>query len=285
MSTRPGDLLSGICAGAKSLVVAAPYVKANALTRLLTDVSPESSLVCVTRWTPHDLAVGASDIECRTIVTERGGAFRLHPSLHAKYYRIDKVVLIGSANLTSAALGWSQQPNLEILCRPGADFDPCAFQRRLLSGSRAISDEEFAHWRAISEIKTQTDSANGEVPPLLDNWRPTTRNPTHVELVYYGREDAIASFDEQRAAQRDISALRIPPGLNDDEVRAWLSACLLATPFANTVLEVHNTVDLVSSYRQLATTYGLNITDARRSMETVQNWLALLTPEILSGSD
>ena len=143
MYGRPGEVLSRLCAGAQLLVVAAPYIKADALVRILADVSPTATLICVTRWNPHDLAVGASDTECRTIVTERGGSFRLHPSLHAKFYRFDDVVLIGSANVTSSAMGWSAQPNLEILCRAGDDFDAGAFQQELIEGSREISDEEF----------------------------------------------------------------------------------------------------------------------------------------------
>ena len=95
MSSRPGSVLSRLCSGAQRLVIAAPYIKADALTRVLSDIGPAASIICVTTWNPHDLAVGASDTACRTIVTERGGSFRLHPSLHAKYYRIDDTVLIG----------------------------------------------------------------------------------------------------------------------------------------------------------------------------------------------
>ena len=93
MSIGSGDLLSQFCSDAQDIILAAPYIKADALTRMLTDVSPAASLICITRWNFHDLAVGASDIECRTIITERGGSFRLHPSLHAKYYRVDDLVL------------------------------------------------------------------------------------------------------------------------------------------------------------------------------------------------
>ena len=34
-----------------------------------------------------------------------------------------------------------------------------------------------------------------------------------------------------------------------------------------------------SASRSLASTYGLGVTEARRDMETVQNWLAFLTSE------
>ena len=283
MHERPGDMLSSVCSGAQHLIIAAPYIKADALAKVLADVSPAASLICVTRWNLQDLAVGASDTECRTIVTERGGSFRLHPSLHAKYYRADNVVLIGSANLTSSAMGWSRQPNLEILCRPGDDFDADTFQQFLFEESREIGDEEFAHWESIAEIGVQdTRKVTGDLPQL-DTWRPATRDPRHLELAYHGREDEIASFDEQRAAQRDIQALLIPPGLTDEQVRMWASACLLSAPFTNTVIRLQG-MEARSATRSLAETYRLSLTTARRDMETIQNWLAWLAPETLTGT-
>lgn len=281
MSNRPGNALSRLCSGAQHLVIAAPYIKADALAKVLADVRPAASLICVTRWYPHDIAAGASDTECRTIVTERGGSFRLHPSLHAKYYRIDDAILIGSANLTSPAMGWSLQSNLEILCHPGSDFDPLEFEQDLLQHTREISDDEFARWDSIATInvRSQVPITPGTQPPL-DNWRPATRDPTHLEFTYQGQQDRIASFDEQQAAQRDILALLIPHGLTAEQLRNWLSTCLLAAPFTNAVIW-SQTLDAPSASRTLATTYGLNITEARRDMETVQNWLAFLAPETL----
>ena len=284
MCSRPGNVLSRLCSGAQHLIIAAPYIKADALAKVLAGVSPAASIICITRWNPHDLAVGASDTVCRTIVTERGGSFRLHPSLHAKYYRIDDVVLIGSANLTFSAMGWSLLPNLEILCRPGDDFDAEDFQQRLHKETRELGDEEFARWEGITEIDdSQGNSRITGEPPRLDTWRPATREPRHLELAYRGREDEIASFDEQQAAQRDIQALLIPPGLTDEQVRMWASTCLLAAPFANTVMRLYG-MDAPNASRLLAETYGLSVTGARRDLETVQNWLALLAPETLTGT-
>ncbi len=280
MYRRPGDMLSRLCSGAQHLIIAAPYIKADALTRILTDVSPTVSLTCITRWNPHDLAVGVSDTECRTIVIERGGSFRLHPSLHAKYYRIDDVILVGSANLTFSALGWSMQSNFEILCRPSDDFDACAFQQCLMEGAREISDDEFARWEAITKISAQSSSAITGGQPRLGTWRPATRDFRNLELSYQGREDEIASFDEQRAAQRDMQVLLIPLDLTDDQIRMWASACLLATPFTNTVIQLRN-AKVSSASRSLAKTYNLDATEARRDMETVENWLAFLAPETL----
>ena len=280
MYARPGDELLRCCAEAQHLFIAAPYIKANALTRVLDAIGEISSLTCVTRWDPLDLAVGVSDTECRTIVKGHGGLFRLHPSLHAKYYRMDDNILIGSANLTFSALGWSTQPNLEILSRAGNDFDAYAFQQELLKEAREISDDEFARWEAVAKTNLRTGNPVVNGQSILDTWRPATRDPRHLELAYLGRDEEIASFDEQRAAHRDIQALQVPLGLNSEQLRTWASACLLGAPFTNTVIRL-NGLEVPAASSVLAETYGLTITEARRDMETVQTWLTLLGPQSL----
>lgn len=47
MYGRPGDMLSSVCSGAQHLIIAAPYIKADALTKILADVSPAASLICM----------------------------------------------------------------------------------------------------------------------------------------------------------------------------------------------------------------------------------------------
>ena len=210
-----------------------------------------------------------------------GGSFRLHPSLHAKYYRIDDVVLIGSANLTSSAMGWSPHPNLEILCRAGDDFDPVAFEQALLNEARELSDDEFLRWEAIAQVAARREQELTGGQPELAAWRPRTRDPIHLELSYAGRGDEIASFDEQRAARHDVQALLLPPNLASEDVRLWATACLLAAPFTNSVIQLGRTTDAPASYQSLADMYDLSMTEARRDMETVQNWLAFLAPGIL----
>lgn len=178
-------------------------------------------------------------------------------------------------------MGFPRQPNLEILCRAGDDFDSLAFEQELLDEARELSDDEFLRWEAIAEVAARRQLELPGRQPQLDTWRPRTRDPLHLELSYAGRGDEIASFDEQRAARRDVQALLLPPNLNSEEVRLWATACLLAAPFTNTVIQLGRTTDAPASYQSLATTYGLSMTEARRAMETVQNWLALLAPGTL----
>ena len=276
----PGELLLGYCRDAKSVLLAAPYIKYDALERVLSVLSPTAEIWCVTRWIPHDIAVGASDTKCRKMVLEAGGTFRLHPNLHAKYYHIDNTVLIGSANLTGPALGWADRPNLEVLSQAGDDLDAQGFEHRLLTESREISDAEFVQWESIDRMKAREIPAVVGPYPQLDDWRPGTRDPRNFELRYRGREKEIASPDERRLAFRDLAALAIPQGLSVQEARTWVSTCLLSAPFTCNVIRLQGSLDVTIASRILAQTYGLSMRQARRDMEAVQSWLRFFAPEV-----
>ena len=85
---RPWDLLEAYAVDSQDVFVAAPYIKQETLGRLLGLVNLDAKLICVSRWRRREIASGVSDLECREFVVERGGEFRLHQSLHAKYYQL-----------------------------------------------------------------------------------------------------------------------------------------------------------------------------------------------------
>jgi hypothetical protein len=188
---------------------------------------------------------------------------------------MDDAVLVGSANLTNSALGWSSQPNIEILCRPDDAFDSHRFEETLVIDSREIGDIEYHSWISILQdfapIGRDVDTSF---------WRPLTRDPRNLIAAYEGRKDEITSFDEQASASRDMGALLIPQGLTGVQVRAWLSACLLSAPITDTVLRL-GTTDPPNRLSSFAQTYGLDVSEARRCVETVQNWLVFLVPDII----
>lgn len=276
-----GDLLLSLCHNATRALLAAPYIKTDALAGVLAEFPLSVEITCVTRWNPHDIAAGASDTECRTMVLELGGSFWVHPMLHAKYYRIDDTVLIGSANLTNPAMGWANQPNLEILSPAGAEFDATAFENKLLQESREISDAEFLVWDSIPAIRAETGHPS-LLFPQLDNWRPATRDPRHLVLSYQGHTEEIASLDERRLAHEDIAALVIPSGLSLAAMRKWTTACLLSAPFTSAVVRLPGTTSAASAARVLAESFDLSMSQARRDMEAVQNWLRFFAPEVFS---
>lgn len=273
MILPPWDLVLRSCRGARQVVLAAPYMKTGALTRVLGEVNSRASITCVTRWTPQDIASGVSDIACRPFVLERGGSFRLHARLHAKYYRFDDYVLVGSSNVTAAGLGYSGVGNLEILCAAQENFDSRAFEDQLLHESRAVTDAEFLLWQRLSTIAPRATWGVDPIGTNADGWKPQTRAPEHLWMAYTGQDLRIASRDERRLAKSDLEAIAVPAGLPKEDFDIWVGSRLLASPFGQSVMRLHHKVDRIA-WAELAAEWGISESDAARSMETVIGWLA-----------
>jgi len=265
----PWDALTDACREADEAVIAAPYIKADALERLLALLPADAALTCITRWTPRDMLFGASDVACRALTLGRGGEFRLHPRLHAKYYRCGQRVLVGSANLTAHGMGYAPSANLEILCEPAPAFDAVPFEREILDGSRPVSDAEFARWEAIAKLPPPPGPAVKAPEPI--DWRPVTRDPEHVWLAYREHWSRIPSEDEQRLAREDLAQLGLPPSLAREEFDAWVNAHLQASSTVDEVLRTMG-LDDDAAWERLAEAWGRDKSEANRIRETVMNW-------------
>ena len=270
-SGRPWDALKGVATSAKQVFIVAPYIKEDALRRLLALTPPDAALTCVTRWQRDDVAIGASDVTCRELVVPRGGRFLLHQRLHAKYYRFGCAVLVGSANLTAAGMGYGVPANTEILCAPGPAFTPAAFERALLAAAREVSDAEFARWQAIERLPSARAAIRD--PSEAGEWRPVTRQPANVWLVYAGRATAVVSPDEHARARQDLAALQLPPSLDRLDFDTIVSAALLSSAAVADVLRVNGLPD-DAAWTELAGTWGTTRSVAQRSRETIWNWIA-----------
>ena len=101
---HPGELLVEAARGAHEVVLIAPYMKERTLRSLIEHFDRDAALTCVTRWLPGDIDAGVSDIAVQAIRAEPWWAFRLHASLHAKYYRFDDEVFVGSVNVTASGV-------------------------------------------------------------------------------------------------------------------------------------------------------------------------------------
>ena len=272
--TSPWCTLLTYCTGAERVVIAAPYMKADMLGIVLDHLSNEAEVECFTRWTPHDILVGSADTACRNVVIERGGAFYLNNRLHAKYYRFDERVLVGSANTTVAGLNYRQPGNLEILCEPGRSFDASTFENRLRTDAREVSEEELQFWLTCPvEAPTTTTIRADAIGTTFDDWKPLTRFPEYLWLVYCGQEDSVANREQRRRAQIDLATLRPPRDLTIERFYRWIEACLTASPFVDSVRKTEDESPS-RAWEILANEWNLDRRAVARTRSTAQNWMA-----------
>ena len=273
MTTLPWDALLERCTGATEAVIVAPYIKVGPLTMVMDQLDMGASVECFTRWTPLDIQTGVSDLKCRTTVVDRGGSFKLHNRLHAKYYRFDDRVLVGSANMTASGLSYPCHGNLEILCEPGSPFVPAVFEAVLKRESSEVSDDDFRNWQRCPVIEHElVPSIADNAESSLDGWKPQTRNPGYLWLYYSGDEAEIVSGEQRALASLDLRTLDVPLGLTSESFRDWIRLSLQASPFMDSVRQFGGRTDAVV-WDSVAAEWGVSRSTAARWVSTAHNWL------------
>ena len=268
------SMLMAHCQNAQSALIVAPYMKASPLEKVLTVVANSATITCVSRWTPLDIRSGATDLACRELVLARNGAFLIHDRLHAKYYRFDDKVLIGSSNLTQAGMNIADSGNLEILCIAPPEFDVMKFETELLKEAYPVSEAAFTLWNRIASIHQEKQIIPPyRAPGSLDTWKPTTRRPEYLWLAYQQRCPEIPSIEQQEIASREIETLAVPRGLNAEEFNSWITQSLLTAPFVKSVLAGLQESKEVA-WERLSQQWEINKSEAERYRSTTQNWIA-----------
>jgi hypothetical protein len=171
----------------------------------------------VTRWIPAEIAVGVSDLEVFDVVAARNGArLDLLDRLHAKVYVADGVALVGSANLTGAALGWSSKPNLELLTALAVTDEAVRQCLDHLAEARPATIEERDRIRNLAAELNLPDlnffsDSDTTMPPVL--WLPRLAAPARLFQAYIPQTRDRLTTSVLDAALSDLEALGIPDGL------------------------------------------------------------------------
>lgn len=153
---RTGMLVEGLFdeeVGPATIV--APFVKTKALERLAPYI--DGHLTLYTRWLPHEVAAGVSDLEVFDVVENLGGEVRLHPRLHAKVYLRGNRALAGSPNLTLTGLGFRDPAGIELLVPVILPSQPVTNLLEHLKRSTPVATEDDR--RVVAEQAAKVDAA------------------------------------------------------------------------------------------------------------------------------
>ena len=221
----------------QEVILCAPFIKAEVLRIILEAVPQVVPVRIVTRWRAAEVAVGVSDLEVYDIVTERRlTELRLLNSLHAKLYVADENCLVGSANLTAAALGWRKNANLEILLpttRSNRDVQYLVESLAMAVPATYQIREEIEKQAAAlgaTLLDEGGDIGVDDVQRLLVPWLPRCAAPDKLFTVYKdpNTTDVVAGTLWEAAA--DLNDLAPPPGMNQDAFNACIGETLLRLP-------------------------------------------------------
>ena len=291
----PGADLQALVAGAeREVVLAAPFTKAAAVEGVLQHVPPGVAVKCITRWHPQEIATGVSDPEVFHLLSKHpGAAMLLWPSLHAKYYRADGRCLVGSANLTAKALGWTHPSNIELLIEaPATHPRLVAFEQRAVAEAQPATAELHALAVAAAErirqerdwldqtVEGQDDIllSDGAVEEHTSSWLPSLRHPSDLYRAYSGLLDDLTSAS-RIAALRDLAVLDPPTGLSAETFPVVIAALLLQMPVIARIDAFVATSQRFGAVRDLiASEKGIGKREASTTWQTTMRWLLYFFP-------
>lgn len=296
----PGDLLEQLLRSTRSkLLIVSPFIKVNTLKRLLSSVGDDVRVDCVTRWRLDEIMVGVSDLEVWDLLRTRSNAsLSLRMNLHAKYYRGDDNCLVGSANVTDAALGWSVAPNLELLI-PSPDNQD--FENELFAGTVKVTDALYEQYKTavencpkiafpanptfqpdlpenVTQISSPTDEYIAVQPISIETWLPTTRYPESLYSAYAGQLDKLTTAARE-AAVADLAVLSIPIGFSEKTFNLFVATALVQMPVIYQVdcfVEKPRRFGAVRDLIKQIT--GVGKTEADTAWQTLMRWLLYFLP-------
>lgn len=282
----------------KEVLLVAPFIKASVLKRLLNKISPNVSLKCITRWFPEEIVAGVSDLEVWNLIQNRANSsLWLRSDLHAKYYRADNRCLVGSANLTGKALGWSNFPNLELLVTLSADeLTVKTFETELLKACVPVTEDLFEQMSLAVQLlaeqapnlvvsnlsKVEILESNLITDNLVnvDAWLPILRNPEDLYLAYSGQIEKLSTASKI-AALTDLRSLAIIPNLSSKVFKAYIGTLLLQKPIIQKVDSFVETPQRFGAVKNLLNSLPcseINNFNAERTWQTLMRWLLYFLP-------
>ena len=292
-----GHRLLDLVRGAQSEVtLVSPFIKATTFSRLVDCIGTCVRLVCVTRWHPHEIKAGVSDIEIWKTIQGQGCAkLLLVPSLHAKYYRADHNYVTGSANITMAAFGWSRRPNVELIVSGEVDTALKEWESSLLSQATEVDEslvraiqglvDNLPDEEAVVLSDGPTDeSGAGQASTGSDvkgsPWIPMTRYPEQLYEAYAGRTERV-SAGATETMRHDLWALAIPRGLDEIGFRVAVAAVLLQMPVINEIdrfISVPRTFGAVRDFLGSRWRYPME-RDPATDWQTIMRWFRYFLPQ------
>jgi len=299
-----GDRILDLARSAtEELILIAPFMRASAVRRVIEACPVSASITCVTRWDPLEIVHGVSDLEVWDVLQSRGRSkLLLQPRLHAKLYRSGSHSLIGSANLTLKALGWTQQANLELLM-PFDGFDPTIvkFEQAVLSSSSLATAQVRGDVQTIVDALRRTgrwerrvaddigaenvvirgsDNAEDFEDGVL-NWYPKCALPDRLYDAYICNKTTMSAANYADAVQ-DIEDLGIVRHLDKDEFILCARAAFMLMPIVARVdsFVAGNSRRWTEMIEFISDIYGKDIlhNTPEAMWENLQRWLLHFLP-------
>ena len=187
------------------------------------------------------MATGVSDLEVLQVAKERGNTeVRLLDQLHAKLYVADDQCLVGSANLTASALGWSDRSNLELLISAkSTDSDVSLLLDRLETAVPATEEACLEIRKLAAAISPLSfDEVDTEAPADAFHlpWMPRCAAPDRLYEIYKNPETTSVVDETRKDGLADLRDLLIHRDLSLTDFNAIVRNSLRLMPTTGRII-------------------------------------------------
>jgi hypothetical protein len=281
--TELGDAVLELAASSQlEFVMCAPFAKQPIVSRIISAVPDGVMVKLYTRWRPEEVASGVSDTGVLAVLQARGGVVYLHDRLHAKFYRNESRVILGSANLTGTALGWSPNPNIELLAAVSPEMVG-QVEQQLATQSVQATPELAAEVDEIAEglqMRVFVPLGQAEEPAETGGlWLPNLRIPGDLFLAYSRGLGSLTSRSSAAAAI-DLEMLDLPQGLSKEQFYLLVGNRLRQQPLVVDIddyLKQPRRFGEVRDRIEQLTAVGRE--DASDAWQTLMRWLLEFLPD------
>ena len=277
-------LLSLVSEAQSRVILCAPFIKVRTLEALLQVIPDSVELEIITRWRAREVAAGVTDLEVFELVKgRRKSELRLLDSLHAKLYVADKKCLVGSANITAAALGWAKAPNVELLVEESLDHPSIEF---LMS---QLTDATPATYQLKTEVEAEAAELakqslddlpkpdEGDPPESGQFWLPQCAAPEKLYAVYSDAPSPVVTAGTKDDAQQDLIDLGLPRDLGEGEFKRQVASALQRMPSFHHILDRIPAKLTDEAGQDLIRPFvsDLSDTDLTRQWHIVREWISV----------
>ena len=288
MKTLGENVVSLLSAARENALIVAPFIRSDALGRVLENVRDDTPITIVTRWRPSDILAGASDLRVYDMAEARKAQLYLRYDLHAKFFAGDNKCLVGSANVTLSALGWRNPSNFELLIPIARNADHIVeFEKELLAGSVRAREEQknrleelFERLRDLAVAVPKDKNEEKAVGLLPPSWIPRIRNPEELYTVYRGESDV--SRSALRPMQETLAQIGAVSGLDEEGFRAWVAASISQTPLIAKVIQHIDSKGQVTESALGEVLVEIGVTSEefrpREVLEMLERWMTYFLP-------
>lgn len=205
--------------------IIAPFIKREALQKLIEPCEDTSQLQVIVRWDTADIVNQVSDLEIYEDLKEQGIPLYRNSSIHLKMLVFDKNwAFHTSGNITKKGLGLVENPNIEVGAQIRlADNDWIEIQK-LLKHSIRIDEAIYQKFIQYKEDNYKKPDPLPQFKIELDSTKefsklslPAVQSPSKLYEIYQSPEKSKDEEDLYAAFVHDLVLYDVPMGITRDD--------------------------------------------------------------------